>query len=122
LALDTAFSHTRFARGLTITTSALESGYPVRVLGEASKYLLITFAILYALDWTVFEVRHMSGGGMGTVMVEQYLSTNLKGNKAEYDYLGTANQSCSRTLFPQYAASAWNSPCWWLERHKTSWQ
>ncbi len=96
--------------------------FHVRILGEAAKYLLITFAILYALDWSVFAVRRMRGSGMGSVAVEQYLSTTLKGNKAEYDYLGTANQNCSRTVFPQYAMSNWNSPCWWLERHKTSWQ
>jgi hypothetical protein len=94
----------------------------LRILGEAAKYLLITFAILYALDWTVFETRRARGTGMGTVTVEQYLSTALKGNKAEYDYLGTANLNCSHSLFPQYASSAWNTPCWWLEGHKTSWQ
>lgn len=94
----------------------------MRILGEAAKYLLIIFAILYALDWSVFEVRRTRGSGMGTVLVDQYLSTPLKGNKAEYDYLGTANQACARTLFPQYAAPNWNPPCWWLESHKTSWQ
>lgn len=94
----------------------------MRILGEAAKYLLITFAILYALDWTIFEIRRVAGTGMGTVTVEQYLSTSLKGNKAEYDYLGTANQNCSRSLLPQYALSAWNTPCWWLEGHKTVWQ
>jgi hypothetical protein len=94
----------------------------VRILGDAAKYLLITFAILYALDWTVFEIRRARGTGMGTVTVEQYLSTALKGNKAEYDYLGSANQSCTHSLFPQYALSSWNSPCWWLEGHKTVWQ
>jgi hypothetical protein len=94
----------------------------MQVLEKAAKYLVLTFAIVYALDWTVFELRRLGGSGMGSVAVEQYLSTTLKGNKAEYDYLGTANQNCSRSLFPQYASSAWNSPCWWLERHKTSWQ
>lgn len=96
--------------------------HPVRILGEAAKYLLISLAILYVLDWSVFEVRRMRGNGMGSVPVEQYLATPLKGNKAEYDYLGTVNQNCSRTLFPQYAASAWNVPCWWLARHTASWQ
>ena len=94
----------------------------MQILEKAAKYLVLTFAILYALDWTVFEVRRLSGGGIGSVAVEQYLSTTLKGNKAEYDYLGTTNQNCSRTLFPQYAMATWNSPCWWLERHKTTWQ
>jgi len=99
-----------------------EGAHPVRILAEAAKYLLIVLAILYALDLGVFQVRRMRGTGMGTVSVDQYLATSLKGNKAEYDYLGTANQNCSRSLFPQYAASNWNPPCWWLESHKASWQ
>jgi hypothetical protein len=94
----------------------------VRILGEAARYFLITLAILYALDFAVFQVRHLRGSGLGTVSVDQFLSTTLKGNKAEYDYLGSANQTCSRSLFPQYASSSWNSPCWWLQRHNTTWQ
>ena len=94
----------------------------MRVLGAAAKYLLITLAISYALDLGIFQIRHLRGTGMETVPVDQYLATALKGNKAEYDYLGTANQNCSRTLFPQYAASTWNPPCWWLEHHRASWQ
>jgi hypothetical protein len=95
---------------------------PVRILGEAAKYLLISLLVLYGLDWGVFEARRMSGGGMGSVPVDQFLATPLKGNKAEYDYLGTANESCARSLFPQYAKSAWNAPCWWLTHHQASWQ
>ncbi len=94
----------------------------MRILGEAAKYLLISLAILYALDWSVFEVRRMRGSGMGSVAVDQFLATTLKGNKAEYDYLGTANQNCSHSLFPQYAGAEWNSPCWWLARHNAQWQ
>ncbi len=94
----------------------------VRILGEAARYFLITVAILYALDFAVFQVRHLRGSGLGTVSVDQFLSTTLKGNKAEYDYLGSANQTCSRSLFPQYASSTWNPPCWWLQRHNTTWQ
>ncbi|MGA2003680.1 MAG: hypothetical protein ABSG70_09880 [Terriglobales bacterium] len=94
----------------------------MRILGDAAKYTLISLAILYALDWSVFEIRHMRGGGMGSLPVDQYLSTPLKGNKAEYDYLGTANENCSRSVFPQYAAARWNLPCWWLQRHNANWQ
>lgn len=94
----------------------------LEILGLAAKYLIIGLAILYVSDWSVFEVRRMRGAAMGSVTVEQYLQTPLKGNKAEYDYMGTADQPCSRTLFPQYAASQWNSPCWWLRRHKAQWE
>ncbi len=92
------------------------------LLGRALKYCLTLAVIVYAADWCIFEIRQAGGTGMGRVTVEQYLKTQLKGSKQEYDYLGTADASCSRSLFPQYAASAWNPPCWWLGRHKTQWQ
>ena len=91
-------------------------------LRRAVKYLLIGVAILYAVDWIVFEARQTRGTGMRSIQVDQYLATPLKGNKAEYDYVGTASENCSRTLFPQYAGSKWNPPCWWLERHKAQWE
>jgi hypothetical protein len=52
------------------------------------------------------------------MQVDQYLETPLKGNKAEYDYMGTQPETCSRSLFPQ----AGNPPCWWLARHTSRWQ
>ena len=91
----------------------------MRTVGRAARYVLLGAAIVYAVDWSVFELR---GPAMSTVTVQKFLKTPLKGNKLEFDYLGTADESCSRTLFPQYAASAWNSPCWWLQRHKTRWE
>jgi hypothetical protein len=94
----------------------------LRKVWHAIKYLLIGSAILYVSDLAVFQVRLMWGSGMGSVTVDSFLKTPLKGEKLEFDYLGTANQSCSQTLFPQYAASAWNPPCWWLVHHKTRWQ
>ncbi len=95
---------------------------PLETLGKAAKYFLIALTILYALDWSVFEARRTRGSAMGSVPVEQYLQTPLKGSKAEFDYLGTADETCSRTVFPQYAASQWSKPCWWLARHKAQWQ
>ncbi|HVM92097.1 MAG TPA: hypothetical protein VMT67_04750 [Terriglobales bacterium] len=94
----------------------------MRILSQAAKYLVITAVVLYALDFGIFQVRRIRGMGMATVSVDQFLSTNLKGNKAEYDYLGTSSQPCARALFPQYAASTWNQPCWYLQRHNTTWQ
>jgi hypothetical protein len=91
------------------------------VLLRIIKYLLIGAVLMYAGDFGIFEVRQARGAGMGSVTVEQFLQIPLKGNKLEYDYTGTANQSCSRSLLPQYAGSVWNTPCWWLERHKTQW-
>jgi len=115
-------SHLARTRPRKCFTIFLRPRPTVRILADAAKYLLITLAMLYALDFAVFQVRHLRGSGLSTVAVDQFLSTPLKGNKAEYDYLGTANQTCSRALFPQYASAAWNPPCWWLQRHKTTWQ
>lgn len=94
----------------------------MRILSQAAKYIVIACVLFYALDFAVFQIRRIQGSGMSTVSVDQFLSTPLKGNKAEYDYLGTASQACARALFPQYAASTWNSPCWYLQRHATNWQ
>lgn len=85
-------------------------------------YLLFSLAMLYALDWIVFEIRLVRGTALGSVPVEQYLKTPLKGSKMEYDYLGTADTPCLRTVLPQYAGSAFNPPCWWLKRHNQRWQ
>ncbi len=93
-----------------------------RNLKQTAKYLLIGLAFLYAADWCVFEVRLMRGLGLASVQVEQYLTTSLKGGKAEYDYMGTAAVNCSRSVFPQYAESQWNPPCWWLKRHNQRWR
>jgi hypothetical protein len=85
-------------------------------------YLALSLATVYAADWIVFQIRLARGTGLGSVSVEQYLQTPLKGSKVEYDYLGTADAACSRTAFPQYAASAFDPPCWWLKRHNQRWQ
>lgn len=94
----------------------------MRTLGKVATYVIIGVVILFAIDWTVFALRHIRGSGMSTVAVDQFVAGALKGNRTEYDYVGTVNQSCTRTVFPQYAASQWNSPCWWLQRHRAHWE
>jgi hypothetical protein len=96
--------------------------HPLRYIARITLYLLFSLSMLYALDWIVFEIRLARGTGVGSVPVEQYLKTPLKGSKMEYDYLGTSDATCPRTAFPQYAASALNPPCWWLKRHNQRWQ
>jgi hypothetical protein len=96
--------------------------HPLLYVGNAAKYLLIALIVLYAADAGVFEVRLSRGAGLQSIPVDQFLKTPLKGQKMEYDYLGTGNENCANALFPQYAASQWNPPCWWLKRHNVSWQ
>jgi hypothetical protein len=74
--------------------------------------------LLYVGDWLVLRVRVSHGTGYGTVQVNQFLATPLKGNKVEYDLMGTGPVTCSRSIFPQQG----NPACWWLERHPTQWE
>ncbi|MDR3798073.1 MAG: hypothetical protein P4K93_07975, partial [Terracidiphilus sp.] len=75
---------------------------------------LIGFAafslVVFAVDWTVFVLR---GSPHSTVAVSRFMMVPLKGQKTEYDYLGTANVSCAVALFPQGG----QDPCWHLKRN-----
>ncbi len=86
----------------------------LRILLSSLGFLLI----FYIGDWGLFEIRMARQTGVGAVQVEQFLTTRLKGQKEEFDYLGTAAQPCARSVFPH----ASHPPCWWLEGHKTRWE
>lgn len=86
-------------------------------IGLIVRALLIALIAFYLIDWAVFRIKMAHGAGYGTIQVDQYLSTALKGNKAEYDYLGSTPVSCARAIFPHGAA-----PCWWVARHKSHWE
>ena len=75
--------------------------------------LIVALVVLYVSDWAVWRVRVAEGGGMGSVVVSSIVGMPLKNNKEEYDWGGTANVSCSRSIFPQAGSGA----CWWLRRH-----
>ena len=72
--------------------------------------LVAGFVTVYGGDWAVFKLR---GSPQSTVTVSRYLTVHLKGNKLEFDYLGTSDVPCSISLFPQ----AGQSPCWHLRRN-----
>ncbi len=74
--------------------------------------------LLYAGDWAVFQVRVAHGTAYSTVRVDQFLATHLKGEKTEYDLMGTTEETCARSMFPQQ----WRPPCWWLKRHRSQWE
>ena len=73
--------------------------------------LLSAFVVLYAGDWAVYKLR---GSPQGSVRVSQTLVVPLKGNKQEYDYLGTSDVACSISIFSQGG----ESPCWQLRRNQ----
>jgi len=80
--------------------------------------LAVLVGLLYVGDWVVLRVRVSRGTAFGVVQVNQLLATPLKGNKVEYDLMGTVPMTCSRSIFPQEG----NPACWWLERHPTQWE
>jgi len=73
--------------------------------------LVGAFVALYGGDWAVYKLR---GSPQGSVTVSRTLVVPLKGNKSEYDYLGTSNVSCSVSIFSQGG----ESPCWQLRRNQ----
>ena len=80
--------------------------------------LAVLLGLLYVGDWAVLRVRVSRGTGYDVVQVNQFLATPLKGNKVEYDLMGTVPMTCSRSIFPQKG----NPACWWLRRHTSQWE
>ena len=82
----------------------------VRWLQRVLVVLVAAFVATYGGDWAVFKLR---GSPASKVTVNRYLTIPLKGNKQEFDYLGSIDAPCSRSLFPQ----AGQAPCWQLRRN-----
>jgi hypothetical protein len=72
--------------------------------------LVVAFVAVYGGDWVIFKLR---GSPHSKVTVNRYLTIPLKGNKQEFDYLGSVDVPCSVSLFPQAGQNA----CWQLRRH-----
>ena len=87
-----------------------------RLLGRGLQILLIGLLVLFLADWAVLHIR-TRGQDSASVPVEQFLRTPLKGQKEEFDYMGTVAEPCVPSLFPHRS----ETPCWWLRRHKTQW-
>jgi hypothetical protein len=83
----------------------------IRVLAGLAALALVAFAI----DWTMYALH---GRPQSSVNVSQFMSVPLKGQKTEYDYLGSANVGCDVALFPHGG----ETPCWYLRRHATQWE
>ena len=72
--------------------------------------------MLWMADYGAMRMRGQAA--FGTVTVHRFLTTPLKGQKEEYDFLGDASLTCSRSIFPQRGSE----PCWWVARHTTVWE
>ena len=73
--------------------------------------LVTAFVALYFGEWAVYKMR---GLPQGSVKVSQTVVVPLKGNKSEYDYLGSSDVPCSVSIFPRSG----ESPCWQLRRNQ----
>ena len=82
----------------------------VRWLLRVMVALTVAFVAAYGGDLAVFKLR---GSPASKVTVNRYLTIPLKGNKMEFDYLGSIDAPCSVSLFPQAGRSA----CWQLRRN-----
>ena len=81
-----------------------------RWLARTALFLLAALLATFAGDWLAFKLE---GAPQSTVTVSRTLVVPLKNNKEEYDYIGTADEPCSVSLFPQGGMP----PCWWLRRN-----
>ena len=79
-------------------------------LGRVLVALAAAFVVIYAGDWAVYKLR---GSPRSSVTVNRYVTIPLKGNKQEFDYLGSIDVPCSVSLFSQ----AGQAPCWQLRRN-----
>ncbi|MGD0548456.1 MAG: hypothetical protein ABR991_11600, partial [Terracidiphilus sp.] len=82
----------------------------VRWLQRGFVVLVAAIVVVYAADWAVFKLR---GSPQDKVTVNRYVTIPLKGNKQEFDYLGSSDVPCSVSLFPQTG----ETPCWRLRRN-----
>ncbi len=72
--------------------------------------LAVLAGFSYGADWVIFKLE---GSPTSKFTVSHFVSAPLKNNKDEIDYLGSEEEPCSITLFPQGGLA----PCWWLRRH-----
>jgi hypothetical protein len=91
----------------------------LRLLGRWLVRVLLFAAVAtllaYAADTVVYLMR---GSPSSTVTVSRFMGVPLKGQKEEYDYLGTAPVPCAVALFPQKGLE----PCWHLRRNPNQWE
>ena len=85
-----------------------------RKLFGALFFLVALVVLIYATDFAIMQFRIAKGiGAYGTFTVRSYYAIAKKANKVEYDYIGTEQETCTRSLFPHFGFN----PCWYVSRH-----
>ncbi|WP_420238806.1 hypothetical protein ACOBR2_04190 [Telmatobacter bradus] len=82
----------------------------LRWLVRGAAVLVLAFLAVYAVDSAIFLLR---GSPSSTVTINRFLAIPLKDSRTEYDYQGSSDQPCSRSLFAQGGKPA----CWQLQRN-----
>ena len=90
-------------------------GWVIRWLIRAFLALAALTVAAYACDSVIYLVR---GSPSSTVMVYKFMGIPLKGQKEEYDYLGSGPVPCAVALFPHQNLD----PCWHLRRNANQWE
>jgi hypothetical protein len=85
----------------------------MRFLRSIAAGLLVLAGTVYLGDWAVWRMRLAHGTGMGSITVNRVVVAPLKGGKEEYYPDGTAEVTCSRSLFSHAGGGA----CWWVARN-----
>ena len=85
-----------------------------RWLARAFLALAVATLVTYAGDSAVFFLR---GSPSASVTVSRFMGIPLKGQKEEYDYLGSSPVACAVAIFPH----AGMDPCWRLRRNPNQW-
>ena len=86
-----------------------------RWLVRAFLALAAASLVAYAGDSIVYALR---GSPSSTVTVNRFMGVPLKGQKEEYDFLGSAQVPCAVALFPHNG----QDPCWHLRRNPNQWE
>ncbi len=87
-----------------------------RILLRSLVALLVAAALVYIGDFALWKLRDAHGTGESSITITRYVVAPLKGGKEEYYPDGTESVQCSRSLLPQAGSGA----CWWLARHRVT--
>ena len=93
-----------------------------RLFWRSVLWVRMACAAIYALDWAVWQMRVLAGGGYGVVSVDRFVVASLKGGKEEYYPDGRTDVRCSKSLFPEGVPQPGSSPCWWVKRHPVAFE
>ncbi len=86
-----------------------------RVLRRAFAGVVLTTALVYAIDYAVLRYRIATNHSpFGKITVRPYYAVPEKNHKTEFLFNGPEDQTCVHSLFPQEG----DSPCWYLSRHR----